>query len=72
MENNNLEFKYQNLDQKNFLNLNFKIQNSNCVLRNWNSSFQIQIIKQRIPITMDENKPKNHPIDRMKFLIIAS
>jgi len=25
-----------------------------------------------INIFMDENKPKNHPTDRMKFLIVAS
>jgi hypothetical protein len=35
-ENNNLEFKYQFLDQTYFLNLNNNFQN-------WNVNFQIQI-----------------------------
>jgi hypothetical protein len=49
IENNNLKIKYQILYQINFLNLdNF--------LKNWNSKFQIQIFKQRIPITTFRNK----------------
>jgi hypothetical protein len=44
IENNNLEFKYQNLDQISFLSLNIYFKNSNNFLRNWNSKFQIQLI----------------------------
>jgi hypothetical protein len=44
-KNNNLEFKYQNLDQIKFLNLNNNFQN-------WNVNFQIQVTIFKIEMSI--------------------
>jgi len=43
IENNYLKFKYQNLDQIRFFNLNKNLKNWNKIVRNWYRKFQIQI-----------------------------